>query len=134
MTESNVPATIGEGDDKVLPAIVYGLYLIGLANGLTILIGLVVAYIYRDKANQKTRSHYLFQIRTSWMGLALMALCVVLFVVGAVLSVVLIGIPILMLAWAVFSLIAVWFAVRCVAGLYYLLQDQAYPRPDSWLI
>jgi uncharacterized membrane protein len=30
--------------------------------------------------------------------------------------------------------IGVWFAVRCVMGLYYLSQNQPYPRPDTWLV
>ena len=42
-------------EDKTLPVIVYALYLLGLVNGLTILIGLVIAYASRDSAGPRSR-------------------------------------------------------------------------------
>ena len=47
---------------------------------------------------------------------------------------VLIGIPIVQLGFAIVSLICVWAFARTVAGAIYLSQDQAYPRPRTWLI
>lgn len=138
MTDPTLPApptpALGEGDDRVLPTVVYALFLLGLINGLTILIGLVIAYIYRDKAGSKMRSHYVFQARSCWMGLSIGLGASVLILVGIPLSLVLVGIPIVGLGVTVLSLVGVWFAVRCVLGLYYLYENQAYPRPDSWLI
>lgn len=129
-----VPPALGEGEDRVLPAVVYGLFLIGLVNGLTILIGLVIAYLYREKAGPRMRTHYVFQSRSCWMGLAIAVAAAVLILVGIPLSLVLVGIPIVGLGVTILSLVGVWFAIRCVLGLFYLYENEAYPRPDSWLI
>ncbi|WP_374453298.1 DUF4870 family protein [Phenylobacterium sp.] len=131
---SQTETTIVTTEDRVLPAVVYGLYLLGLVNGLTILVGLVVAYINLDKAGPRMRSHYDFQIRTFWIGLAIFLSLGLLIGISAVLSLVLIGIPFLMLFLFLWGAVGVWFAVRCIIGLVYVSQDQAYPRPNTWLI
>ena len=131
---SQTETTIVTTEDRVLPAVVYGLYLLGLVNGLTILVGLVVAYINLDKAGPRMRTHYDFQIRTFWIGLAIFLSLGLLIGISAVLSLVLIGIPFLMLFLFLWGAVGVWFAVRCIVGLVYISQDQAYPRPNTWLI
>ncbi|MBP6878234.1 MAG: hypothetical protein KBC34_09440 [Phenylobacterium sp.] len=131
---SQTETTIVTTEDRVLPAVVYGLYLLGLVNGLTILVGLVVAYINLDKAGPRMRTHYDFQIRTFWIGLAIFLSLGLLIGISAVLSLVLIGIPFLMLFLFLWGAVGVWFAVRCIVGLVYVSQDQAYPRPNTWLI
>ncbi|WGU41208.1 hypothetical protein [Phenylobacterium sp. NIBR 498073] len=131
---SQTETTVVTTEDRVLPAVVYGLYLLGLVNGLTILVGLVVAYINLDKAGPRMRSHYDFQIRTFWIGLAIFLSLGLLIGISAVLSLVLIGIPFLMLFLFLWGAVGVWFAVRCIIGLVYVSQDQAYPRPNTWLI
>ncbi len=129
-----LPAPAATDDPRLLPAVVYGLYLIGLLNGLTIIVGLIIAYVNRDKASPAMRSHYLFQTRTCWMALALAAVCVVVFLIGIPLALVAIGFVLMWIAGVALSLIGVWFALRCILGLYYLAQSQAYPRPNSWLV
>lgn len=129
-TETAVVTT----EDRVLPAVVYGLYLLGLVNGLTILVGLVLAYINLDKAGPRMRTHYEFQIRTFWIGLAIFLSLGLLIGISAVLSLVLIGIPFLMLFVFLWGAVGVWFAIRCLVGLVYVSQDEAYPRPKTWLI
>ena len=131
---SQTETTVVTTEDRVLPAVVYGLYLLGLVNGLTILVGLVVAYINLDKAGPRMRTHYDFQIRTFWIGLAIFLSLGLLIGISAVLSLVLIGIPFLMLFLFLWGAVGVWFAIRCVVGLIYLSQGQAYPRPLTWLI
>ena len=131
---SQTETTVVTTEDRVLPAVVYGLYLLGLVNGLTILVGLVVAYINLDKAGPRMRTHYDFQIRTFWIGLAIFLSLGLLIGISAVLSLLLIGIPFLMLFLFLWGAVGVWFAVRCIVGLVYISQDQAYPRPNTWLI
>ena len=131
---SQTETTVVTTEDRVLPAVVYGLYLLGLVNGLTILVGLVVAYINLDKAGPRMRTHYDFLIRTFWIGLAIFLSLGLLIGISAVLSLVLIGIPFLMLFLFLWGAVGVWFAVRCIVGLVYISQDQAYPRPNTWLI
>jgi uncharacterized membrane protein len=120
-------------EDRTLPAVVYGLYLLGLLNGLTILVGLVIAYANRDAAGPRAQSHYIFQIRTFWTGIGWFIIAAVLMAWGALLSVILIGIPLVIVASAIFALGGVWFGLRCVLGLIHLSRGEAYPRPRTWL-
>jgi uncharacterized membrane protein len=98
--------------------IIYVLYLIGLANGITAIVGLVMAYIYKDDAPDWLRTHYEAQIRLFWI-------CLLYAVIAGILTVVLIGI-------LLFFVIAVWWIIRCVKGLKYLDQRQAYADHQSW--
>lgn len=131
-----VPPTVDAAhEDRTLPAVVYALYAFqALAWGIPALIGLLIAYVSMSSAGPKMRSHFVFQVRTAWMAVAWGLLGAALMVVGGVLSVVLIGIPIIQLGFAIISLIYVWVIARCIAGAIHLSQDQAYPRPRSWLV
>ena len=117
-----------------MPAVVYGLYLLGLANGLTILIGLIIAYANRSGAGPIMASHYTFQIRTFWLAIGWFVIGGVMVLFGIPLSIVLIGIPAVMLGVFIMGAVGVWFAVRCVLGVIYLARGEAYPRPNNWLI
>ena len=125
---------VDEGrEDATLPAVVYALYLIGLINGLTIVLGLVIAYANRGAAGPRTRTHYLFQIRTVWTALAWWIIAGILIFWGVPLSLILIGAPLLVLGGLILALAHIWFAVRCILGLVYLSRGEAYPRPRAWL-
>ena len=100
--------------------LIYVLYLAGLLVGITAVVGVVMAYIARDRAEGWVASHYEFQIRTFWLTL-LYGLS------GVVLSFVLLGIPVLMAT-------LVWFIIRNVKGLIRASQDEPIPDPKSWLI
>lgn len=126
-------ATAPATEDKVLPIVVYALYLLGFTNGLTFLAGLIVAYVNRDTAGPINASHYTFAIRTFWMSIWWFIAGLALFLVGLALAVLLIGIPMLIAGGAIMAAIGVWFAVRTILGLVYLLKGQAYPRPRTWL-
>lgn len=128
------PAPAAAAEDRVLPAIVYALFLIGPANGLTVLIGLIIAYASMGAAGPKVRSHYIFQIRTFWTCVVWALIGAAVVGLGGVLMLILIGFPILHLGLAILGLSGVWFFVRAVAGAIYLAQDVPYPRPRSWLL
>ena len=98
--------------------IIYVLYLVGVITGLTTLIGVVMAYIYRDEAPDWLKTHYQFQIRTFWIMLLYAIVCglLTLALIGALLFVVL----------------AIWWIVRCVKGLKYLDQKVAHPNVEGW--
>ncbi len=130
----NAAASGGLSEDRTLAFIVYLLYLLGMANGLTILVGLVVAYANRDGAGPRVRSHYIFQIRTFWTAIGWWIIGGALFALGIPLSVILVGVPLLMLGGLIFAVGHLWFGVRCLAGIVYLARDQAYPRPRTWLV
>ena len=121
-------------EDRTMPAVVYGLYLLGIANGLTIILGLILAYAQRGEAGAKMRSHYTFLIRTCWLWLAWVVIGGVLIAVGFPLSFVLVGLPLLALGWAIIGLVHIWFALRAIVGVVYLARDEPYPRPNSWFL
>lgn len=121
-------------EDKILPAVVYGLYLLGFTNGLTFVIGLIVAYVNRDSAGPINQSHYTFAIRSFWLSIAWFIIGFLVFMAGLVLSIVLIGIPLLLVGGLIMGAVGVWFIVRCIMGIVYLVRGEAYPRPLSWLI
>lgn len=100
--------------------LIYVLYLAGLLLAAPAIVGVVMAYIARDKADGWVASHYEFQIRTFW-------LMVLYAFIGVVLSFIVIGIPVLMAA-------VVWFIIRNVKGLIRATQDEPIPEPESWLI
>jgi uncharacterized membrane protein len=98
--------------------IIYVLYLVGLITGLTAIVGVVMAYIYRDEAPDWLKTHYDFQIRTFWMMVLYTVIC-------SILTVFLIG-------FALFLVLAIWWIIRCVKGFKYLDQRAAYPNPTGW--
>ncbi|WP_310539071.1 hypothetical protein [Phenylobacterium sp.] len=123
----------GATEDRTMPAVVYGLYLLAFATGVTAIIGLVIAYAQRGAAGPTMRSHYTYLIRTFWGGLLMMVAGGVLFAVGALLAIILIGFPIMGVAWLIFAVATIWYAVRCIIGLVYLSRGVAHPRPYAVL-
>ncbi|WP_397400899.1 DUF4870 family protein [Phenylobacterium sp.] len=120
-------------EDKTMPAVCYALYLLAFATGITVVIGLVIAYTQRSSATPGMKSHFTYLIRTFWGGLMMMIVGGVIFGVGALLSIILIGFPIMGLAWLILTFATIWYAVRCIVGLVYLSRGEAHPRPYALL-
>jgi uncharacterized membrane protein len=125
--ESTAPAA----EDRTLPAVVYGLYIIGLTHGITTVIGLIIAYACRDNVGPRMGSHYTWLIRTFWITLGAMAVGGLMVLVGIPLSLVLVGIPIVMLGGLLIGAAWVYCAVRMVIGIVYLARDEEIPRPHA---
>ena len=106
--------------DTNMAKVIYVLYLIGVVAGVTAIVGVVMAYIYRDNSPEWLRTHYDLQIRTFWI---MLLYCVI----AGVLTLVLIG-------FLMFFAIAIWWIIRCVKGLKYLDQRQAYPDHTTWMV
>lgn len=98
--------------------IIYALYLVALVIGVTSIIGLVMAYIYRDDAPHWLRTHYQYQIRTFWIGLLYV-------VIGVITSFIFVGYFIL-LFWFV------WYIVRCVKGLKLVSEGAPIANAATW--
>jgi uncharacterized membrane protein len=105
--------------DNALAMSVYVLYGIGYFTGISALIGVVLAHVKVDDTDPVLQSHYQFQIRTFWIGFLYIT-------IGCVLTMVLIGIPIL-IWWFVWSLI------RIVKGLIAVNENRPIANPKSWL-
>ena len=136
MTEASAyvshPTTTSE--DLTLPIVVYVLYLLAIPTALlSLLAGVVIAYANRDRAGLAARSHYEFLIRTFWLSLVGIAAGAAVCVVGGILSVILIGIPILVVGALMLVGVKIWYVVRCILGILYAARRDPYPRPDALL-
>ena len=98
---------------------VYILYVVGFMNGLTALVGAIIAYLQRDEGDAVVQSHFQFQFRTFLIGLLYI-------VVGA--ATLHVGLGFLVLLWWL-----VWTLMRCVKGLLALNAGAAIADPNSWL-
>jgi uncharacterized membrane protein len=105
--------------DYGLALAVYVLYLVGFFNGLTAVIGAVIAYLQTERADEVLQTHFRFQTRTFLIGL------LYVFIAAATFHV---GIGALVLLWWV-----VWTLIRCVKGLLALNAGEPIGEPDSWL-
>jgi uncharacterized membrane protein len=105
--------------NQQLALVVYILYFAAYFTGITGLIGVIIAHVQVDSADDLLRTHYRFQIRTFWVGLLYL-------VVGTILIFVVIGIAVLFW-WFVWSL------VRNVKGLLALNENRPIANPTSWM-
>ena len=122
-------------NDKTYVVSIYILYLLGFfSGGVTAVVGLIMAYMLKGAAGPRAYSHYVFAIRTFWLTLVWSLIGAAVLGVGCLLSVVLIGIPILVVAGIGLCILPIWFAVRCVIGLIAALDDRAYERPRAWVV
>ena len=123
-TDSNhaVPAVAGKPlviSNSGLVLTVYILYLVGFMTGITVLIGLIIAYMQRDHTDPICQTHFHFQIRTFWIGLLYLFIGALTlhFVIGA-----------FVLIWW-----CVWTLIRCVKGLLALNAGEPIGDPNSYL-
>lgn len=121
-------------EDRTMPVVCYALYLLAFATGVTAIAGLVIAYAQRATAGPVMQSHYTFLIRTFWIGLAVMIAGGVICGVGALLTVILIGFPIMAAGSLLLAAGGIWFGIRAIVGLVYVSRGEAYPRPYAVLV
>ena len=102
------------------PTIISALYLSGFLLGITWIVGVVLAYVWKGEAKADWElSHYTYLIRTFWIGF-----------IGTVVSIFLMIVLIGFLLWAA---VAVLMVVRCVLSLINALKQQPMPNPETWL-
>ena len=114
------------GDDGKVAALAgWTLFILSIPSAnLLVLVGLIVAYAARDSAQGVPRQHLDAQIRLFWSVFWWTIACWIAIAVSVVMSVVLIGIPFLILFGVLWFLISVWFTVKSVFGLLNLLGDR----------
>jgi uncharacterized membrane protein len=109
------------GFDFNRPTIIALLYLASFVVGVTGIVGIVLAYVWRSEAGTGWEaSHYTYLIRTFWIGLAGS-------IVGVLLTVVLIGFPLLLA-------IAIWVVVRSVVALLKAQKQEPIPDPLTFMV
>ncbi len=102
------------------PTIISLLYLSSFFVGITAIIGVVLAYVWKNEASADWEaSHYQYLINTFWIGL-------IGGLIGAILLIVLIGLLIL-------PLVFVLVVVRCVLSLINAQKKRPMPNPGTLL-
>ena len=110
------------GTAAVIALVSSGIHFVAPLMGLVGVAGLIVAYVKRDDAQGTwVASHLTWLIRTFWFSFLW---GVVGAIVLVVLGIILIGIPIALLIWAVAS---IWVIYRVIRG--YLLFKESKPIP-----
>ena len=113
----------GNGRDGAVLAWILYILSIPSAN-LLVLAGLVLAYMNRGSATGLAAQHVEAQISLFWSVFWISAVLWALVAVSAVASVLLIGIPFLLLFGLLLLLVSIWFTVKSVLGLMALLTDR----------
>lgn len=109
-------------DTKDVAMANYCLNLLAPFNGLTGLVAAVLAHLKRGDAEfTQYEGHYIYQIRTFWIGLMASIISVpLIFLLG--------------LGLVTLTLTAIWWMLRNAIGLKYLLDGNDIPDPETWLI
>ena len=100
--------------------LIYVLYLLSFAFGITYIIGVVMAYMSRGDRALAFDTHYRYQIGTFWWGILYLIIATVLMVVG--------------IGFLLFPVIAIWFVIRCIKGLLRAQKREPIDEPGTWLI
>lgn len=109
--------------------LIYILYILGFVTGITALVGVIIAYVNRDKAADTFKSHLDFQIKIFWRGIFLTVLNIITYIVVTIVGAVTMGfgfvlyiIPLGILIWWL-----VW-TIRAIAkGMGALGRSEAAP-------
>ncbi len=134
MSEPSAQPVGGSENARIFAIVCYGLFIAAFTNGITAIVGVVLAYIKRDEVRGTIwESHFTNLIRVFWGGLALGVLVAVLAVCGAF------GIAnaaqfdrfngavvLLPLAGIGCVLYVVWYLYHCIKGLMRALDGKAY--------
>ena len=96
--------THDQSDQKTLVIVTYILFILGIVNGLTALVGVIIAHLKRSGSSGTVwHSHYDNMILVFWLSL-------VVFIVGWILQWILIG-------FIVLGVLAIWYLYRAIRGL-----------------
>jgi len=103
------------------PTIIGLLYASSFFVGITALIGVVLAYVWRGEPHEAwEETHYEYLIRTFWLGL-----------VGSILGALTVLILIGFLIWGI---VAVWAVIRIVLSLVNAQKRSPMPNPTTLLV
>ena len=103
------------------PSIVALCYLGGFITGISGLIGVVLAFMWKGEARPAwEKTHYEYHIRTFWLGLAASIVGVLLMIVG--------------IGFLILLAVSIWVVVRSVVSLLKAQKREAMPDPKSLLV
>ncbi len=114
-----------EAQGKPAALIAWVLYILSIPSAnVLVLVGLVVAYAARASATGLARQHLDAQIVLFWSVFWWTIALWVLIVISSFASLILIGIPFLLVFLALWFLLSVWFTIKSVLGLLNLMSDK----------
>ena len=103
------------------PTVIALLYLGSFITGITALVGLVLAYVWKNELHAPWETdHYRWHIRTFWIGIVYSLICTLLVFI-------LIGV-------LLYVVVAIWFAVRTIKALLAAQRQEPLPNVETWLI
>lgn len=115
-----------EAAGKPAAAVAWLLYILSIPSAnILVIVGVLVAYAARASATGVARQHLDEQIRFFWSVFWWTIGLWILLGISVLLSLVLIGIPFVMLFGLCLLILHLWFTVKSVIGLLNLLQNRA---------
>ena len=100
--------------------LIYILFFAGVITGLTVLIGVVMAYINRGKLGGYIDTHYTWLIRTFWIGLLFSFISGLLMVLG--------------IGFLLIFAVVIWAIIRLVKGIQALGRGEPIADTQTWWI
>jgi uncharacterized membrane protein len=122
------PAT----EDRAMPAVVYAFYILGLLHGVTLIIGLIMAYVLRGGAGPVMASHYTYLIRTFWVSLIWAVIGCAVMLVALPFTFILVGIPVMFAGGLICGAAWLWAMIRCIVGAVRLADSRPIDRPEAY--
>ena len=114
-----------EAEGKPAALIAWGLFILSIPSAnVLVLVGLVVAYAARGSATGLPRQHIEAQIALFWSVFWWTIALWVLIAISMFASIILIGIPFLLLFGALWFLLSIWFTVKSILGVVNLMSDK----------
>ena len=100
--------------------LIYVLYLCGIIIPILPIVGAVFAFANHGHKKELWKSHYVFAFRTFYLGIAgaFVAMLTTFIFIGPIL----------------YILIFVWFVVRSIVAMQYLLEENPHPNPLTFWI
>lgn len=104
---------------RTVTGVIYVLYVAAFINGLTALIGVIIAHVKANDARGTwLESHFTWLIRTFWLAF-----------VGGVIGFILVFVAI---GWLVLAAVTVWFIYRIVKGGLRYMDRKPIEDPQGW--
>lgn len=110
---------------KTAALLTWLLYLISVPSaGLLLPVGLILAYVARGNAAGWVRGHLDKAVKVGWTALFWTIVAWVVFGFGVLTTVVLVGFPIMGLAWLIGVVISIWLVLVSVLGFLRVLNER----------
>ncbi|MGE0829135.1 MAG: hypothetical protein AB7O04_07280 [Hyphomonadaceae bacterium] len=106
--------------------VVYALYILSIPSAAFFaVLGLIVAYASRGTAGALALTHLNAQIRLFWIAFLWNVAIGVVFLLSWVLTIVLIGFPLMWLCGIAFFIVLAWFTIKSILGCVALVDRRA---------